>query len=73
MHLNQTGEVVFKAELGAVTPEATQVQGVWMNPEFRGLGLSAGYMAAVVVLAQTAGPGHEPLRQRLQHPGPRHL
>ena len=56
VHVNADGEVVFKAELGAVTPEVTQVQGVWMNPEFRGLGLSAGYMAAVVVLAQTLAP-----------------
>ncbi|QCB98315.1 DUF4081 domain-containing protein [Arthrobacter sp. PAMC25564] len=55
-HLNDDGDVVFKAELGAVTPEATQVQGVWMNPKFRGLGLSAGYMAAVVVMAQTMAP-----------------
>ncbi|WP_091557948.1 GNAT family N-acetyltransferase [Arthrobacter sp. ok362] len=56
VHLNGDGQVVFKAELGAVTQEVTQVQGVWMNPEFRGLGLSAGYMAAVVVLAQTLAP-----------------
>ncbi len=56
VHLNADGDVVFKAELGAVTPEVTQVQGVWMNPEFRGRGLSAGYMAAVVVLAQTMAP-----------------
>jgi len=56
VHVNAAGDVVFKAELGAVTPEVTQVQGVWMNPDFRGLGLSAGYMAAVVVLAQTLAP-----------------
>jgi ribosomal protein S18 acetylase RimI-like enzyme len=56
VHLNAEGQVVFKAELGAVTQEVTQVQGVWMNPEFRGLGLSAGYMAAVVILAQTLAP-----------------
>lgn len=56
VHLNPAREVVFKAELGAVTPEVTQVQGVWMNPEFRGHGLSAGYMAAAVVLAQTLAP-----------------
>jgi ribosomal protein S18 acetylase RimI-like enzyme len=56
VHLNPAREVVFKAELGAVTPEVTQVQGVWMNPEFRGQGLSAGYMAAAVVLAQTLAP-----------------
>lgn len=56
VHLGPNREVVFKAELGAVTPEVTQVQGVWMDPAFRGLGLSAGYMAAVVVLAQTLAP-----------------
>jgi GNAT superfamily N-acetyltransferase len=56
VHLGPDGEVVFKAELGAVTAEVTQVQGVWMNPAFRGQGRSAGYMAAVVVLAQTLAP-----------------
>jgi GNAT superfamily N-acetyltransferase len=55
VHLSD-GEVVFKAELGAVTSEVTQVQGVWMNPSYRGLGLSAGYMAAVVLLAQKMAP-----------------
>lgn len=55
VHLSN-GEVVFKAELGAVTSEVTQVQGVWMNPSYRGLGLSAGYMAAVVLLAQKIAP-----------------
>jgi ribosomal protein S18 acetylase RimI-like enzyme len=56
VHLNEAREVVFKAELGAVTADVTQVQGVWMNPEFRGLGLSAGYMAAVVRRAQEIAP-----------------
>ncbi|KQR80780.1 acetyltransferase [Arthrobacter sp. Leaf337] len=56
VHLDEDGQVMFKAELGAVTPEVTQVQGVWMNPSFRGLGLSAGYMAAVVMLAQKLAP-----------------
>ncbi len=56
VHLGPGREVVFKAELGAVTADVTQVQGVWMNPAFRGLGRSAGYMAAVVVLAQTVAP-----------------
>ncbi|WP_104137279.1 GNAT family N-acetyltransferase [Arthrobacter sp. ZGTC131] len=55
VHLSD-GEVVFKAELGAVTSEVTQVQGVWMNPSYRGLGLSAGYMAAVVLLARKIAP-----------------
>ncbi|MEW1807006.1 GNAT family N-acetyltransferase [Arthrobacter sp. SLBN-53] len=56
VHLNDAGEVVFKAELGAVTDDVTQVQGVWMNPAFRGQGLSAGYMSAVVEKAQQIAP-----------------
>jgi ribosomal protein S18 acetylase RimI-like enzyme len=56
VHVDAEGTVVFKAELGAVTSAVTQVQGVWMNPDFRGLGLSAGYMAGVVELAQTYAP-----------------
>ena len=42
------GNVVFKAEIGAVTPSACQVQGVWVDPELRGRGLAASGMAAVV-------------------------
>ncbi|MEZ2391104.1 GNAT family N-acetyltransferase [bacterium RCC_150] len=56
VHIDEGGTVMFKAELGAVTEQATQVQGVWMNPKFRGQGLSAGYMAGVVVLAQQFAP-----------------
>lgn len=55
-HLSASGEVIFKADLGAVTQFASQVQGVWMNPGYRGMGLSAAYMAAVVVLAQAHAP-----------------
>jgi uncharacterized protein len=56
VHLNAERDVIFKAELGAVTTDVTQIQGVWMNPAYRGLGLSAGYMAAVVLLAQHTAP-----------------
>jgi len=45
------GQVVFKAEIGAVTPLACQVQGVWVPPELRGRGHAAGGMAAVVTHA----------------------
>jgi predicted GNAT family acetyltransferase len=41
-------KVVFKAELGSVTPAAVQVQGVWVEPSRRGEGLAAPGMAAVV-------------------------
>ena len=39
--------VIFKAELAIVTARTTQVQGVWVDPEFRGRGLAAAAMAAV--------------------------
>jgi predicted GNAT family acetyltransferase len=40
--------VIFKAELAIVTRRTTQVQGVWVDPEFRGRGLAAPAMATVV-------------------------
>jgi len=45
------GEVIFKAEIGAVTPLACQVQGVWVPPERRGRGHASRGMAAVVAEA----------------------
>jgi predicted GNAT family acetyltransferase len=47
-------EVVFKAELGSVTDVGAQVQGVWVNPRYRGMGLAAPGMAAVVEHVQRA-------------------
>ncbi|MET8101759.1 GNAT family N-acetyltransferase [Streptomyces sp. NPDC005236] len=46
--LDPDGNVVFKAEIGAATAEACQVQGVWVAPEYRGRGLAAPGMAAVL-------------------------
>ncbi|WP_232550145.1 GNAT family N-acetyltransferase [Propioniciclava soli] len=40
-------EVVFKADLGAMSSRVAQVQGVWVKPELRGRGLSVGGMAGV--------------------------
>jgi uncharacterized protein len=42
------GEVVFKAEIGAVTRHTCQIQGVWVAPAHRGRGLSETGMAAVL-------------------------
>jgi hypothetical protein len=42
------GRVMFKAEVGAATAAACQIQGVWVDPALRGQGLSVGGMAAVV-------------------------
>jgi uncharacterized protein len=44
----ENGSVVFKAEIGAATPHACQIQGVWVTPERRGQGLSETGMAAVL-------------------------
>lgn len=41
-------QVVFKAEIGPVTRAACQVQGVWVDPAYRGRGHSVAGMAAVV-------------------------
>lgn len=40
--------VVFKAEIGAMSAAVGQIQGVWVSPDRRGQGLSAGGTAAVV-------------------------
>lgn len=42
------GKVVFKAEIGAATDRACQIQGVWVAPEHRGTGMAAPGMAAVL-------------------------
>jgi uncharacterized protein len=41
------GEVVFKAEIGAMSRAAGQIQGVWVHPDRRGLGLGTAGTAAV--------------------------
>jgi len=48
----EDGRVIFKAEVGAATPQVCQIQGVWVRPEFRGRGLAAPGMAAVVIEAR---------------------
>ncbi|MFC5911633.1 GNAT family N-acetyltransferase [Streptacidiphilus monticola] len=43
--------VVFKAEIGAATDQACQIQGVWVDPQFRGRGHAVRGMAAVLDVA----------------------
>jgi uncharacterized protein len=50
------GKVIFKAEIGAVTPHACQVQGVWVPPDARGRGHAVRGMAAVVRAALQLAP-----------------
>jgi predicted GNAT family acetyltransferase len=44
----EDGQVVFKAEVGAVTPQVCQIQGVWVRPELRGRGHAVTGMASVL-------------------------
>ena len=43
-------ELVFKAEIGALTREVAQVQGVWVPPGLRGRGMATAGMAAVAAV-----------------------
>jgi predicted GNAT family acetyltransferase len=45
--------VVFKAEIGAASSRACQIQGVWVAPDRRGEGLGEPGVAAVVEIARS--------------------
>lgn len=48
----EDGTVLFKAEVGAATASACQIQGVYVHPELRGRGIASHAMASVVQLAR---------------------
>ena len=50
------GQVVFKADLGAITPDTCQVQGVWVRPDLRGRGIATAALAGVLRHALTLAP-----------------
>lgn len=50
--LIENNSVKFKAEVGSATENAAQLQGVYVPPQFRGQGLSAAALAAVVLQVQ---------------------
>lgn len=52
----EDGVVMFKAEVGAAWRTACQVQGVWVAPHLRGMGIAAPAMASVVALAKKESP-----------------
>lgn len=52
--ITESGQVVFKADVGSVGVGACQIQGVWVDPQLRGQGLAAPALAAVVELARRA-------------------
>lgn len=43
----ERGTVVFKAEIGSQSPKVSQIQGVWVHPEWRGQGLGTAGTAMV--------------------------
>jgi predicted GNAT family acetyltransferase len=51
----EADEVVFKAEIGAMSSTVGQIQGVWVHPDRRGQGLAAAATAAVVARLQRMG------------------
>ena len=66
----EDGEVVFKAEIGAVTPQACQIQGVWVRP--RGGGADSprrGWRPSSTSRGGRSRPWC-PVRQRLQRRRP---
>lgn len=50
------GTVVFKADVGSRHGRVCQIQGVWIDPRYRGRGLAVPCMAATVALARTRTP-----------------
>jgi predicted GNAT family acetyltransferase len=50
----EDGQVLFKADVGAVSRAACQIQGVWVAPQLRGQGIGQRGTAAVVEYARTA-------------------
>ena len=53
---DRDGEVLFKADIGAVSPHTCQVQGVWVRPDQRGQGIGGAALAEVLREAMTLAP-----------------
>jgi predicted GNAT family acetyltransferase len=51
----EDGEVVFKAEIGSLSRRTGQIQGVWVHPERRGVGIGTGGTAAVANAVVASG------------------
>jgi hypothetical protein len=49
------GKVIFKAEVGSLSPSVGQIQGVWVHPESRGRGMGTAGTAAVVASVVESG------------------
>ncbi|MFF2551747.1 GNAT family N-acetyltransferase [Nocardia sp. NPDC058058] len=51
----EDGEVVFKAEVGALSRRTGQIQGVWVHPDHRGIGVGTSGTAAVANVVVASG------------------
>lgn len=51
---DSAGTVRFKADVGSLTPDVAQIQGVWVHPDWRGRGLAAGCMIRTVELVRSS-------------------
>lgn len=54
--VDESGEVLFKADLGSISVDTCQVQGVWTRPDLRGRGLATDAMAEVLRQAFAFAP-----------------
>ncbi len=54
--VDRDGEVLFKADIGAVSPHTCQVQGVWVRPDLRGQGIGRAALAEVLREALALAP-----------------
>lgn len=51
----EDGQVVFKAEVGSLSSKVGQIQGVWVDPAYRGRGLGAAGTAAIAATVVDSG------------------
>jgi uncharacterized protein len=51
----ERGQVVFKAEVGSQSPAVGQIQGVWVHPDRRGLGMGTAGTAALAAAVVRSG------------------
>jgi hypothetical protein len=54
--LDETGKILFKADVGALSRHTCQIQGVWVRPELRGQGIGTSAMASVIRFALELAP-----------------
>jgi predicted GNAT family acetyltransferase len=53
---DDAGRAIYKAEIAAVSPRCTQIQGVWVDPDLRGRGVGTAATAAVLAAALRLAP-----------------